>query len=362
MNKCLKILSFLILLIGISVIVEPYLYNLNSVPYSDIPSLYKIPPIDLTFNDYVSIMTYNLRNKTLDNGKQSWNNRKEKIILNIKKYMPDIFSVQEDSKEQIEYIEEALLPEYNYLGLMIKEKYNGNDYEAPINVQHNSIFFNRNKFRPLFSKNIHLNEKEIPFEKGWDAYDPRTATIALLEHKKKPRERIILINAHLDHMGREARKESIKTIFRAVSIEFHGRNYPMFMMGDFNESPKQSVDEMILQKGFVDVYSKCQSKSKTKECYFGDFHPVSFHNYFGKWADNIFVRGIFYLLVSVYNKKMTEINRVHIDHMYYKDGDKIKVNMMYFAMPSQDLINNKDGVYASDHFPLFSLFKLEKAS
>ena len=66
-----------------------------------------------------------------------------------------------------------------------------------------------------------------------------------------------------------------------------------------------------------------------------------------------------YIVYYFHGGKNSFYNRYHIDHMYYKNNKNSKIYPLYNSFPSDDLIDNKDGVYASDHFPIFSVFNFD---
>ena len=114
-KKFFYYISFLILFISIITNIDNKynkFYN-NPYKYKDFLNLY-------SHKIYmISIMSYNIRNLYLDlNSKQNWNNRKEKLLNNILLKFPDILSIQEDTLEQINFLNNNLKNNYSYFNLI----------------------------------------------------------------------------------------------------------------------------------------------------------------------------------------------------------------------------------------------------
>ena len=340
------IFSFIILLISfITYIDDKYnkFYN-NPFKYEDFLNLFSKK------SNIISIMSYNIRNMHFDlNSKQNWNNRKEKLLKNILLKNPDILSVQEDALEQIDFLNSNLNKNYSYFTL----KDPNNDKR----MMHNSIFYNKFKYSLVKGEFFWLNSNNIYNKTDWDGWIPRSATIIELENIQT-KTHFIVANVHLDHMGKKARREGIKIVLNKIDKINKGKNYPVFIMGDFNESPKQYAYYEVINRNYNDTWNDCVY-NKSNVCFLGEQYASSFHYYLGKTINNIFIRNILYIIYYIHGGKNSFYNRYHIDHMYYKNNNRSKIYPLYTSFPSDDLIDNNDGVYASDHFPIFSVFNFD---
>ena len=205
MNKNIfYFISFLILLISIiSYIDNKYnkFYN-NFYKYKDFLNSHS------KGLNIISIMSYNIRNLYLDlNSKQNWNNRKDKLLNNILLKFPDILSIQEDTFEQINFLNNNLKNNYSYFTL----KDPNNDKR----MNHNSIFYNKFKYSLISGESFWLNLNNSYNKTGWDAWDPRSATVIELKNIKN-KAHFLIANVHLDHMGKKARKEGIKIVLNKI--------------------------------------------------------------------------------------------------------------------------------------------------
>ena len=303
-------------------------------------------------------MTYNIRFEDLDHGKQSWRYRKEKLLNNIILKLPDILSIQEDSKDQVEYINEKLKNyNYNYIGV--------DEFNLPNERQRNTIFYKKNKFELIHQKSIWLNEKGIKDAIGWDGWSPRSANIIILK-KKENNQKIIIANVHLDHKGRKSRLEGMKLVLNyldKISINHINnsiRKIPIFLMGDFNEFPKQYTYNSVIDRNYIDMWNTCVKFNKNNKCILGEQFFGSFHWYLGSLVNNYFLRKLL-MPISFHHSggKFSQWEQYHIDHMFYLNGNNTNINVIYASMPSDDLKIDNSGIFASDHFPLFAVFKLK---
>lgn len=65
--------------------------------------------------DELTVISYNVRLVTPDDGENQWKYRAPATPAMIKDYCPDIFGVQEAVLEQLEYMDKHL-PNYSYVG------------------------------------------------------------------------------------------------------------------------------------------------------------------------------------------------------------------------------------------------------
>jgi endonuclease/exonuclease/phosphatase family metal-dependent hydrolase len=346
-------LTFLFLLLTSISVLDKSFHNYEGRPYQE----FKKNLSEKEKKDLLTIMTYNIRFEDLDHGKQSWRYRKEKLINNIILKLPDILSIQEDSKDQVEYINEKLKNyNYNYIGV--------DEYNLPNERQRNTIFYKKNKFELINQKSIWLNEKEIKDAIGWDGWNPRSANIIILK-KKENNQKIIIANVHLDHKGRKSRLEGMKLVLNyldKISINYINnstRKIPIFLMGDFNEFPKQYTYNSVIDRNYIDMWNTCVKFNKNNKCILGEQFFGSFHWYLGSLVNNYFLRKLLMPISFQHSGgKFSQWEQYHIDHMFYINGNGTNIIPIYASMPCDDLKMDKSGIFASDHFPLFAVFKL----
>lgn len=249
------------------------------------------------------MMTYNIRFDNLSDGENSWTNRKENWVSQVAFYEPDIFGIQEALPNQVTDIA-SLFPKYNYVGI-------GRDGIGK--GESSNIFFKTDRFNLLEENTFWLSETPDKITKGWDAALNRVCTYALLKDSKT-NQAFWVFNTHLDHMGELARTNSILLILSKIK-EINTKNYPVFLMGDFNSEP---TDERIinLKKEMND------SRDVSDEKPFG---PSGTFNGFK------------------HNDPVTKL----IDYIFLSKDNLYKVKKYAVLSDSKDL------KYPSDHLPVY---------
>jgi endonuclease/exonuclease/phosphatase family metal-dependent hydrolase len=152
--------------------------------------------------------------------------------------------------------------------------------------------------------------------KGWDAALNRVCTYALLKDKQTQLQ-FWVFNTHLDHIGEEARTQSIALLLSKMkSLNTHGDT--AFLMGDFNSEP---TEERIvnLQKQILD----CRNLSETLP-----FGPSGTFNAFH------------------HDQAVTK----QIDYIFMSKDKPLRV--LKYAV----LSDSKDLKYPSDHLPVYAEF------
>jgi endonuclease/exonuclease/phosphatase family metal-dependent hydrolase len=174
----------------------------------------------------LSILTYNLRYDTESDGENQWSNRKDFLVSQLNFYQPDVFGTQEGLLHQLHDIREGLA-DYKFIG---KGRDQGGD-----EGEFSAIFYNLYTLNLLSENTFWLSETpEVP-SKGWDAAIKRVCTHALFETRSDGKK-FYVFNTHLDHMGEEARKQSVLLLLRKIS-EINSTGLPVVLMGDFNLEP-----------------------------------------------------------------------------------------------------------------------------
>jgi len=226
-------------------------------------------------NTHIKLMTYNLKfaSPTFE---PSWEVRREMQLDLIRKYDPDIIGTQEGLKEQIDFLA-AHLPEYVVVG---EGRKGGDDDE------HMAIFYKRDKFRLRELQSFQLSKSPEIIGSGPEV-NPRMVTWARLAmtdispegktgrypqdyrgHWENTQE-FYIFNTHYFNGRRDyvARLNASKLILERVnSLNRFGAwtaERPVFLMGDFNCRPgsapyevlvgdKESTDPDLLKNSFED--------------------------------------------------------------------------------------------------------------
>lgn len=225
--------------------------------------------------------TYNLRMDTPNDAENQWANRKAWVGKLIEFHQFDIFGTQEGFKHQLEDLQKAL-PHYEYIGVGRDDGKNAGE--------HCAIFYDTARFEIIKHGDFWLSEVTDRPNKGWDAVLPRICTWGLFEDKTSGFT-FMLFNAHFDHRGVQARKESTQLIIRkAAEI---AADSPMIIMGDFNVDQHNESYHSLQQSGTVqDSYTLAELKYAPN----GTFNGFDINRVSEARIDHLFVSAAFSVL------------------------------------------------------------------
>lgn len=182
-----------------------------------------------------------------------------------------------------------------------------------------SLFFSFEKLSVIDSGDIWLSETpNIPGSNSFNSTYPRLGTWAKLSFKKNLRP-IFICNLHLDHISSEVRIKQTEVFIQETNKIFPEK-YPMILMGDFNEGPNEKVYSLLKN---------------------------SFSNLYDPWVEN----------------QKQEISSHHLFDGNTNKGkriDWILLDKRFHCNRIEAITKSYNGIYPSDHFPIFckvSLFK-----
>ncbi len=264
----------------------------------------------------IKVMTYNLKFAS-PTFKPAWSVRRDWQVDLIKKYGPDIIGTQEGLKEQVDFLMDHLT-EYVVIG---EGRKGGDDDE------HMAIFFRRDRFRLREMGTFQLSETPEILGSGPEI-NPRIVTWARLAIINRPADgktspypmdyrdhwentqEFYVFNTHFFTSGYDlAKLNSAKLIMeRITAFNRFGewtKERPVFLLGDFNARPGGEV-----YKTFVGD-EKSDDPLLLKDSVEG-----------GRGIDWILYKG--------------NVNVLHYEKVDY----------------------NVDGVYPSDHKPIFVKFQI----
>ena len=178
----------------------------------------------------VKMMTYNLRYNNPGDGENQWSLRKEYLKDQIRFYEPDILGIQEGVFEQVQYLDNQL-DNYTYVGV-------GRD-DGKTKGEFSALFFKK-EWQVEEQNTFWLSETPDEVSVGWDASMERVCTFARLK-----RDDVILwvFNTHFDHIGTEARKNSVTLILE--KIKHYAQDDLVILMGDLNLEPEAAPIQML---------------------------------------------------------------------------------------------------------------------
>lgn len=248
----------------------------------------------------IRVASYNIRGDLARDHAtvNAWQKRKDSLYKVIRRHDFDIVAMQEVVASQMEDIEKAL------------------DYEfVCARGLFNPILFKRERFELLHAEIFWLNETMEPYAKGWDAKYDRYCLWVALRERKTGRE-FCIFNTHLDHRGAVAKREAAALISREALK--HGEGRAIFICGDMN-----SFDTTDCYAAYTRHFADSRRIAKIVEGPEGTAHN------FGK------------------------VKPVRIDYIFVND----KVEVMRYEADDEKYPN---GMYPSDHLPIFIDVKLKK--
>jgi len=270
-------------------------------------------------NNTLKLMSYNLKFAS-PKYQPLWEVRKEWQIDLIRQYSPDIIGTQEGLKEQVDYLQDEL-SEYVVVG---EGRKGGDDDE------HMAIFFKRDKFRLREMGSFQLSATPEVIGSGPEV-NPRMVTwvrLAIVNRTKDDKtssypqdyrghwdntQEFYVFNTHFFNGRKDtlARHSAAKLIMKKMEkLNRFGawtKERPVFLMGDFNCKPGSAPYKVLVAE--EDSYQP----HLFKDCIPG-----------GKGIDWIVYKG--------------DISVMHYERVDY----------------------NIEGVYPSDHKPIFTEVKINK--
>lgn len=252
----------------------------------------------------MKVVTYNIRGDFGVDGKNDFCFRKPLILEKLAKEKPDIIGFQEVLPHVAAWMREAL-PEYDVVGC---------GREKDLTGEQMTVIFRRDKFQLISMQTFWLSPTpNVPgtryAEQSWC---PRTATELVLREAATGKV-LRVVNTHLDHEGSLARQLGLSQILKHLDAVDFFPDAPVLLMGDFNAAP----DSPELQ-----AFSQYPEYKNATADIGVTFHGFNTTDAFGQ-IDYIFVKGN----VSV--------------------------------VSAEKWMDEQDGVYLSDHYPVCVLFQLD---
>ena len=251
----------------------------------------------------MNIVTFNIRVAFDTDGINSFIYRAGVIHETITKKSPDVILFQEMTDKHLD-IMEKMLPEYSFHGHLRGENYDGEGLYTAVrkgNIQVLGFEVFWISPAPAVPGSRFENQSEYP----------RICVMSKLREKRNGKV-FRVYNIHLDHISEEARVLGIKCVLKRVrKAEKDG--LPYVVGGDFNTEPNTETLSECTRAGLFDVTDEIK---------------VSFHNY-GTQA-------------------------VKIDYIY------VCKKMKKAFCESGIWDDERDGIYLSDHYPVYAEFDTEK--
>lgn len=188
--------------------------------------------------DTLRIMSFNVRCTNV--GKETMEDRIDIVSQTMLDSNADSIGVQEATPEWMEAFKETISEKYAYVGVGRDDGDNEGEYSA--------VFYLKDKYTLEDSGTFWLSETPEKVSMGWDAACTRICTWAVLKNKETG-EKYVHLNSHFDHVGVEARKNSVEMIVEKAE-EY--KNLPVVFTADMNVKQGSENYMSFVNSGVLD--------------------------------------------------------------------------------------------------------------
>jgi endonuclease/exonuclease/phosphatase family metal-dependent hydrolase len=200
--------------------------------------------------DPVSVMSFNIRYGTAQDGENAWPHRRDQIFALIRRESPDLLGVQEALRFQLDAIHRAV-PGYGEIGVGRADGDTAGEYAA--------ILYRRDRFTVADSGWFWLSDTpEVPGSMSWGNRITRICTWAILVDRTSG-DTLAFYTLHLDHESQPSRVASTTLVARHIAGRGPGS---VIVTGDFNAGPDNSAIAPLRDSlGLVDTWARVHPDS-----------------------------------------------------------------------------------------------------
>jgi endonuclease/exonuclease/phosphatase family metal-dependent hydrolase len=255
--------------------------------------------------DEIRVMSFNIRYGTADDGRNSWEFRRDLVGQVIRQNNPDILGVQEALAFQIRELEK-ILPDHRRIGIGRGDGVAAGEFTA--------IYYRSQRFEVNSSGTFWLSETpDVPGSMHWGNRITRICTWARLVESGSDRA-FYVFNVHLDHQSQPSRERSVELVARRITERLH--DDPVILMGDFNAGEDNPAMRYLRGETTAPAIQLTDT--------FRALHPDRVETgTFGAWVG--------------------ETSGDRIDAILVRDFEIVEADIVR---------DNRDGQYPSDHFPV----------
>lgn len=222
----------------------------------------------------VKIMTYNIRLDFAGDAADNWQHRRADMVKYVREEQPDFFCIQEGLHLQVKFLAKNL-KDYKYIGAARDDGKKAGEYCA--------IFYRKESWKVKKEENFWLSETPEKPSLGWDAACFRVATLGIFERVKGGVGSLAVLNTHFDHVGVQARAESVELLNRKIAAL--QKDYATVLTGDFNLTPDTDLYAGLNEK-LTDAYTLTENVT---EAHPGTFNGFKMKGDFARRIDYVFL-------------------------------------------------------------------------
>lgn len=183
------------------------------------------------------LISSNIRFDNPHDGDNSWTHRRTLLAEFLLNHNPDIIATQEGRFDQLKDFA-RLLPDFEIVDphrSWIKER------------MYPTFFIRSSNIDVIRSDDWWLSETpEVAGSLSFGSAFPRLMTWMTI-HPKESEKRLLIVNAHLDHVKAETRLQQIKVLIKEIK-RLIDLGTQLVIMGDFNDAPESSVRSLLIQE------------------------------------------------------------------------------------------------------------------
>lgn len=279
-----------------------------AVPFTQAPPTQPRPREPLT------VMSFNIRYGTANDGENHWKNRRGMVFDLLKEHDADLIGVQEALDAQLREIAREV-PVYGVVGVGRDDGATRGEYAA--------ILFRRDRFHVSDSGTFWFSDTpEVIASRHWGNTITRICTWARLVDRDG--RAFWHYNVHLDHQSQPSRERSTQLLAERIAAR-RRTDEPVIVTGDFNVGEGNPAIATLLGPAnnvpapFVDTFRVVHPDEKTVGTFSGF--------------------------------KFGEISGDKIDYVLVQPGTDV--------MSAEILRTSRDNRYPSDHFPVVARVRLK---
>ena len=275
----------------------------------------------------LSVMTFNIRYGTANDGPNAWPERKELVFDVLRTHAPDIVGLQEALRFQLDELHEAL-PRYAETGVGRSDGKTKGEYSA--------ILYDAARFAVDARGTFWLSDTpEVIGSKSWGNRIPRICTWARLI-EKETEAAFYVYNTHLDHQSQPSREKSAVLLAERMAARAH-RADPVILTGDFNAG--EDNDAIRHLRGELPCIGEGEPPAGAAAP-----PPITLVDSFRVLHPDV-------KDVGTFNGFKGTRDGQKIDYVFVEPG----VNVLDAAI----VRDHEDGRYPSDHFPVIAKMRLK---
>lgn len=267
---------------------------------------------DAQARDTLTVMSFNIRYGTANDGENHWDKRRDMLIALLGRHAPDIVGVQEALRFQLDEIR-AALPFYADAGVGRDDGNTAGEYSA--------VLFRTDRLASLEEETFWFSDTPVkPGSMTWGNSYPRVCTWTRLVSKQSGGT-FYIYNVHLDHVSQPSREKSSAALARKI-LE-RDQPDPVVVTGDFNAGENNPAIRFLK--------AESQLIPETARIRLVDTYRII-------------------------NPEQTAVGTFH-GFRGNRDGEKIDyvfVEPETAVLDAAILHDNEEGRYPSDHFPVMA--------